>query len=328
MILMNSEQCYDTVIIGSGAAGLTAAIYAARDGLETLILGGQVEGGQLSQTTDVENFPGFPKGISGMELMSRARQQAERFGADIQPELAVELQLESYPYTVKTTGGEKLKTRTIIIASGASAIWLGLDSEIKYRGNGVSACATCDGFFYREAEVLVVGGGDAAAEEALFLTRFARRVRIVHRRDRLRCSPALSSRLENHTKIEILWNSELIEVLGDNDKVTGAKIITHPEGHPGAQLKQDPGGVEEKTVECAGIFIAIGHSPNTDFLDSELIPLDKNGYVATERSVFTPIDGVYAAGDVADRRYQQAITAAGSGCKAALEVERFLNQEE
>ncbi len=316
-------KIYDTVIIGSGAAGLTAAIYTARDGLKTAVLAGNTPGGQLTQTPDVENYPGFPEGISGSELMQRARTQAENFGAEILPVLARSADFSDLPYTIETTDNT-VRGQSVIIASGASARWLGLESETKYRGKGVSACATCDGFFFQGEEVLVIGGSDAAAEEALFLTKFARRVRILHRRDDLRASNALKQRLKANDKIEILWNTELIEVLGDGEKVTGARVITHPDGHPKNKLNQEDQLIEEKELECAGIFIAIGHSPNTDFLESTAVKTDKRGYIIAENEVFTGVEGVFAAGDAADSRYQQAVTAAGTGCKAALEVERFL----
>ncbi len=326
---MGTEDINSTVIIGAGSAGLTAAIYTARSHLAPLVISGTAPGGQLSQTTTVDNFPGFPEGIEGSQLMERMKQQAKNFGAEFKAARVTDTDFSTQPKKLILDNDENILARSVIIASGATARWLGLDSEQKYRGHGVSACATCDGFFFQDQEVLVIGGGDAAVEEALFLTKFAKRVRILHRRDNLRASSHLAKKAKSHNKIEMLWNTELTEVLGDGEKVTGARVITHPEGKPKRKIEKNSleanQQITEKELECDGIFMAIGHSPNTGFLKNQ-IKTDDRGYILTENEVFTEVEGVFAAGDVADSRYQQAVTACGSGCKAALEIEKYLQK--
>lgn len=314
----------DIVILGSGPAGLTAALYNARANLEPLVIEGDEPGGQLTLTTDVENYPGFPDGIQGPELMDDMKEQAGRFGTDYRDGIARDVKLESDPKEV-ILANETVQTRSLIVATGASAKWLGLESEEQYQGNGVSSCATCDGFFFQDQEVLVIGGGDTAMEEALFLTKFASRVRVLHRRDELRASKIMAQRAHDNDKIEFLWNTELIEVLGNGDHVTGARIVQHPQGHPKEKLQQNDSEVEESTLDCDGIFLGIGHSPNTDFLEGDLA-MDDEGYIETHDDVRTSVEGVFAAGDVYDKRYRQAVTAAGSGCKAAMEAEEYINR--
>ena len=301
------------VIIGAGAAGLTAAIYTARANLAPLVIEGMQPGGQLTTTTDVENFPGFPEGIDGTEMMEKFRAQAERFGARfVQYDVVEKADFSSPPFKLKMMVGEEVEAKTVIIATGATAKYLGLETEQKFMGRGVSACATCDGAFYKDVPVVVVGGGDTACEEALFLTRFASKVTLIHRRDELRASKIMAERAINHDKIDIVWDSVVEEILGDDSGVTGVRI---------RNVKSD--AVSE--VECKGYFSAIGHKPNTDaFVDQ--LDMDEVGYLIAD-GVKTRVPGVYAAGDVSDAIYRQAITAAGTGCAAALEAERFLEAQ-
>ena len=319
------DSVRNVIIIGSGCAGLTAGLYNARADLEPLLFEGEQPGGQLTITTDVENYPGFPEGIQGPELMDRMKQQAERFGTEIRSENVTDVDFSRHPFRVYVNEQE-YRGRTIISATGASAKWLGLESEEYYTGKGVSSCATCDGFFFKDQEVLVIGGGDTAMEEALFLTKFASRVRILHRREELRASEIMADRARANDKIEFLWNTELIEVLGDGDQVTGARIVQHTDGHPKQKWQNDQPGVVEKELDCQGIFLGIGHEPNTDIFQSEL-QLDDEGYIITQDDVFTSVEGVFAAGDVFDTRYRQAVTAAGTGCQAAMEAERYLEEK-
>lgn len=299
------------IIIGSGPAGLTAAIYASRALLNPLMIEGEEVGGQLMTTTDVENFPGFPAGIMGPELMEQTKKQAERFGTRFISQNVTKVDLSQRPFKVWV--GEKLyQTKSVIISTGASAKYLGLESERRLLGRGVSACATCDGAFFRNQKVMVIGGGDTAMEEATFLTRFASEVIIVHRREEFRASKIMADKALNHPKIKVMWNSALEEVVGEN-LVKGAKIKNLASGE-----------VQEVAVE--GIFIAIGHKPNTDLFKGQL-ETNEVGYLTTKpHSAWTSVEGVFAAGDVADDKYRQAITAAGTGCMAAIDCERWLEE--
>ncbi len=307
-----TDTIRDTVILGSGCAGLTAAIYAARSNLKPLVVEGHEPGGQLSITTLVENFPGFPDGIQGPELIENMRKQASRFGAEFHLGHLVAADLSKHPF-VLDLGKEKLHSRTLIIASGASARWLGLPSEHALIGHGVSSCATCDGFFFTGKEIAVVGGGDSAMEEALFLTRFATKVTILHRREHFRASRIMLDRAIAHPKIEILTNVIVEEVLGVEEKeVKGVRLRDRITG-------------EESILPISGFFLGIGHEPNAKMFAGQL-DLDEGGYILTHDYVHTRVPGVYACGDVQDRRYRQAITAAGTGCMAALEVEKYLEE--
>lgn len=303
------EKIHNVIIIGSGPAGYTAAIYAARAELKPLVLAGPTPGGQLMWTTNVENFPGFPNGIQGPDLMEAMKKQAQRFGAVIVAEDAKEVNFSDLPFKIKT-GNNVYTTKTVIIATGAEAKWLGLESEERLKGKGVSACATCDGAFFKDKEVVVVGGGDAALEEALFMTKFASKITIIHRRDELRASKIMQKRVKAHQKISFEWNQEVVEILGEN-MVRGVKT---------KNIKTN----EEKEIPCQGVFVAIGHKPNTDIFQG-VLEMEK-GYLKTKDGITTTIPGVFVAGDVFDYRYRQAITAAGSGCKAAIEAEKFLEK--
>lgn len=299
----------NVVIIGAGAAGYTAAIYCARANLEPLVIEGMQPGGQLTTTTDVENYPGFPDGIDGTEMMDKFRAQAERFGAKfLQYDAVSKTDFSQMPYKIELMVGDAIEAKTVIIATGATAKYLGLESEQKFMGKGVSACATCDGAFYKDVPVVVVGGGDTACEEAIFLTRFASKVTLVHRRDELRASKIMAERAVNHEKIEMAWNSVIEEIVGDDSGVTGVKIKNTQTG-------------EITEVPASGYFSAIGHKPNTE--PFEQLEQDDVGYLIAD-GVKTKFEGVYAAGDVSDAIYRQAITAAGTGCAAALEAERYL----
>ncbi len=301
------------IIIGSGPAGLTAAVYAARANLEPLVFEGSQPGGQLTITTDVENFPGFPKGIMGPELMDHMRKQAQRFGAVCEYKTVDRVDLLKTPFSVWVKD-EKYSAETVIISTGASARLLGLKSETELMGYGVSACATCDGFFFKEKEVLVVGGGDSAAEEAIFLTKFASKVTIVHRRDELRASKIMQKRVFENNNIEIMWNSKVEDITGSKDS-----------GVTGVVIKDTISGVT-KDIDCDGVFMAIGHIPNTRVFQGQL-DLDKKGYIITKPdSTDTNIPGVFACGDVQDQIYRQAITAAGTGCMSAIDAERWLEE--
>ncbi|MBD9301665.1 thioredoxin-disulfide reductase [Alistipes senegalensis] len=304
------EEAVKVLIIGSGPAGYTAAIYTSRANLAPVLYEGIEPGGQLTTTTDVENFPGHPDGVTGPDLMDRMRRQAERFGADIRTGTITRVDLASRPFHVVVDGTREIKAETLIIATGASAKYLGLPSETKFRGQGVSACATCDGFFYRKKDVAVVGGGDTACEEASYLASLCRKVYMIVRKPHLRASKAMQQRVFDTPNIEVLFEHNTAEVLGDESGVTGAL------------LRRNDG--TERKIDISGFFLAIGHHPNTE-LFSEQLALDAEGYVKVEPGTSkTSVEGVFAAGDVRDPHYRQAITAAASGCIAALDCERFL----
>lgn len=299
------------IIIGSGPAGLTAALYTARANLKPLVFEGSQPGGQLTITTDVENFPGFPDGVMGPELMDLFRKQAERFGAECYFEHVTKVDFSNKPYKV-WIGDKEYSAESVIIATGATAKMLGLENEKKLMGFGVSACATCDGFFFKEKKVLVVGGGDSAMEEATYLTKFASEVVIVHRRSEFRASKIMIDRAMNNPKVRVLWNSSVIDILGSQEKGVHAASIKNTDSDE---------IFEEK---CDGVFMAIGHKPNTG-LFSDMLKTDKSGYLVTNpKTTSTNIDGIFACGDVQDHSYRQAITAAGSGCMSAIDAERYL----
>ncbi|HHC07362.1 MAG TPA: thioredoxin-disulfide reductase [Actinobacteria bacterium] len=299
------------LIIGSGPAGLTAAIYTARADLEPLLVEGMERGGQLMLTTDVENYPGFPDGIMGPELMDNMRKQAERFGTRIRSSDVTRVDFAEYPFRI-WVGDDLYHAESVIVSTGASARWLGVPGEERLRGRGVSACATCDGFFFRDKELVVVGGGDSAMEEALFLTKFASRVTVVHRRDTFRASKIMAHRVLEHPKIDVIWNTVVEEVLGD-DGVTGVRLRNVVDG-------------EERVFPTDGLFVAIGHTPNTKIFEGQL-DLDEAGYIVVSEGTRTSVDGVFAAGDVVDHVYRQAVTAAGMGCQAAIDAERWLEAQ-
>ncbi len=301
------------IILGSGCAGSTAAIYSARANLEPLVLEGIEPGGQLSLTSNIENFPGFPEGISGLELVENMKKQAQGFGAEYRMENVVEADLSSRPFTIKT-GEETYQAHSLIIASGASAQLIGLESEKILLGKGVSTCATCDGFFYRGQEVVVVGGGDTAMEDAIYLTRFCEKVTVVHRRDELRASQIMGDRAKSNPKITFIWDSVVTEVLDpEKGEVEAVRIKNVKSG-------------EETVYKTNGVFIAIGHKPNTGIFKGQL-DQSPNGYLLVHDGYHTNVEGVFAAGDVHDEHYRQAITAAGAGCGASLDCERFLESK-
>jgi thioredoxin reductase (NADPH) len=309
---MDHTKC---LIIGSGPAGYTAAIYTARADMKPVLYEGMQQGGQLTITTEVENFPGYPKGISGPDMMEEIRQQVFRFNVDIRSGEIVEVDFSKRPFICKSDNGTVIEAETVIIATGASAKFLGIDSELTYYGYGLSACATCDGFFYKGKTVAVIGGGDTAVEEATYLANLCKKVYLVHRRDQLRASKELQKRVFNTQNIEIIWNHVVKEILGEcqrfNRKVTGLSL--------GNTITE-----EEKRIDVDGVFIAIGHHPNTEIFQNQ-IELDDENYIVTKAgSSHTSVQGVFAAGDVQDRTYKQAITAAAGGCMAAIDAERFL----
>src|SRR5437867_3329014 len=315
---------YDVIIIGSGPAGLTAAIYTTRANLKTLVLAGspkggdasRIPGGQLMVTTAVENYPGFPDGVQGPELMDLIRRQAERFGSEIVDTNAMAVDFKRRPFLVNTEES-KYEGRTVIIATGASANWLGIESERRLQNKGVSACAVCDGYFFKGMDVVVVGGGDTAMEDSMFLAKLCRSVKVVHRRDAFRASKIMQDRLLRMKNIEVLWNTEVLEILGD-DKVAGVRLVNHPKGSPKEihdRNQKDP-GLKVWEIPTQGVFVAIGHTPDTNELKGA-IALDKKGYIAVQDHVKTSVPGVFAAGDDHDSHYRQAVTAAGFGCMAA-----------
>jgi thioredoxin reductase (NADPH) len=299
------------VIVGSGPAGLTAAIYAARANLAPIVIGGYAPGGQLMITSDVENFPGFPEGVQGPELMQKFREQAERFGTRFVDQDIDRVDFSRRPFRLWAEGVE-YTAESVIVATGASALWLGLDNETRLRGRGVSACATCDGFFFRGKRVAVVGGGDTALEEATFLTRFASEVVMLHRRDRFRGSKIMQQRALENPKIKVVWNTQVADVLGE-DKVEGLRL-----------RDVDTGAENDEPME--GLFIAIGYKPNTDAF-RDWLEVDDKGYLVVTDETHTRVDGVFVAGDVHDHRYRQAVTAAADGCKAAIDAERWLEAQ-
>lgn len=307
------DSVQNTVILGSGCSGLTAAIYAARANLKPLVLEGHEPGGQLSLTTLVENFPGFPEGIQGPELIENMKKQARRFGAEIVVKHAVSADLSKRPFTINF-GNETIQTRTLIIASGASARWLGLPSEQALIGYGVSSCATCDGFFFGGKDVAVIGGGDSAMEEALFLTRFAKQVTLIHRSDQFRASKIMLDRARNHEKIRFLTDTVVEEVHDPSQKEVTGLTLRNVKTKAASKLA------------TSAMFLGIGHIPNAKMFAGQL-DMDKDGYLITRDYVHTKVPGVYACGDVQDRRYRQAVTAAGTGCMAAMEVEKFLESQ-
>ena len=311
---MSDPEHAKVAIIGSGPAGLTAAIYAARANLSPVVFAGVPAGGQLMITTDVENFPGFPEGVQGPELMDRMRQQAERFGAKIIDDQVEKIDFSKRPFPVKSQSGVEVLADTLIIATGASAIWLNVPGEKEYQGRGVSACATCDGFFFKGKEIVVVGGGDTAMEESTFLTKFASKVTIIHRRDSLRASKAMQHRASTNPKIQFMWNSVVEEVVGNGKEVTGVRI---------RNLKDH----SVKEFACQGLFVAIGHHPNTEFLGGQLTVGEK-GYLELHDHTRTNVDGVFGCGDASDPRYRQAVSAAGMGCMAALDAEKWLEEHQ
>ena len=309
---MSAPTHAKVIIIGSGPAGLTAAVYAARANLAPIIFAGHMYGGQLMLTTEVENYPGFPDGIMGPELMEAFRAQAERFGSIVHNVDVTEVDFAQRPFVVRTAE-ETYTADTVIVATGASARWLGIPGEARLRGRGVSTCATCDGAFFRNKHIVVVGGGDSAMEEALFLTRFGSKVTVIHRRDALRASKIMAERALNHEKIAFIWNTAVEEVIGE-DATKALRLKNLVDG-------------SERVLEADALFIAIGHDPNTAIFQGQL-ELDAAGYIVSENGVLTNVEGVFVAGDVYDIRYKQAITAAGMGCKAAMDAEKYLEARE
>ena len=309
----------NVIILGSGCAGLTAAIYAARANLAPLVIEGLEFGGQLYTTTDVENYPGFPEGIMGPELIDRMKMQAARFGAEfVSHQNATRLDLARRPFAITLGNGDSYHAKALIVATGASPKQLGVEGEMELRGYGVSTCATCDGAFFRDQEIAVVGGGDTAMEEALFLTRFASKVSVLHRREELRASKIMQERALAHDKIEFLWNTEVVRFEGDpKSGLKAVRIVNNKTG-------------EESALPVHGCFVAIGHDPNTEILTGSPIRLDEQGYVspADRHLPFTAVEGVFVAGDVHDHHYRQAVTAAGHGCAAAIDAERWLEVQE
>lgn len=308
-----ANKTFKVVIIGSGPAGLTAALYAARADLSPIVFEGPEPGGQLMTTTDVENFPGYPQGVMGPQLMQDFREQASKFGAELRYGFVTNIEFGERPYKLTVDEKTEIYAHSIIISTGASAMWLGLESETRLRGKGVSACATCDGAFFRNQHVIIVGGGDTAMEEATFLTKFASKVTVIHRRNELRASKAMQAKAFANQKIEFMWDSEVSEVLG-NQVVEGVNI------------RNRKTGAITKLPDVTGVFVAIGHKPNTD-LFKDVLSMDEVGYIQTKgQSTKTDLPGIFACGDAMDAVYRQAVTAAGTGCKAALDAEHYLDE--
>lgn len=308
-------KTFDVIIMGSGPAGFTAAIYAGRADLKPLVFEGAEPGGQLMTTTDVENYPGFPNGVMGPEMMTMFREQANRFGADTRYGFVTNVDASQRPFRLTIDESYDVFAKTLIVATGASAKWLNIESETRLRGYGVSACATCDGAFFRNQHVIVVGGGDTAMEEASFLTKFASKVTLVHRRDEFRASKVMQHRVLNNPKVEVQWNSVVYEILG-------GKVVE------GVVLENLETGVRTTLADVTGVFMAIGHKPNTD-LFKDMLEMDETGYILTQdKSTYTNVEGIFACGDAQDKTYRQAITAAGTGCMAALDAERWLAEQE
>jgi len=306
------DEVRSVIIVGSGPAGYTAGLYSARALLNPLMFAGYMSGGQLMLTSEVENFPGYPQGIEGTAMMTQLREQAERFGLEVQDKNVETVDFSARPFRVWVEG-EEFRSESLIICTGAEAIWLDAEGESEQRGRGISTCATCDGAFFRDEEVIVVGGGDSAMEEAVFLTRFASKVTIIHRRDVFRSSKVMKERAEKHPKIELKTFRQVKKWLSDENGLTGA-------------LLEDPRDGSEEEISCSGAFIAIGHKPITDFLGGQVV-VDAEGYIIHHSDTMTSVPGVFAAGDVVDKRYRQAITAAGMGCQAAIDAERWLEEQ-
>ncbi|MBX0359796.1 thioredoxin-disulfide reductase [Halobacillus sp. Nhm2S1] len=307
-------MAYKSIILGTGPAGLTAAVYLARADMEPLVIEGPEPGGQLTLTTEVENFPGFPDGIMGPELMDNMKKQAERFGATFKRGWVTDVEVEDRPFKLQVDGVGELETETLIISTGASAKMLGIPGEKENLGKGVSTCATCDGFFFRGKKVVIIGGGDSAMEEATFLTKFASEVQVIHRRHDLRASKIMQTRAQENDKVTWALNKTPVEMVSDGMKISGIKVRDNESG-------------EEEVIETDGIFVAIGHNPNTDFVKGKL-NMDEKGYILVDPGTTnTNIPGIFACGDVQDQKYRQAITAAGTGCMAAMDTERFLEGE-
>jgi len=304
---------YDVAIIGSGPAGLTAAIYTGRSDLKTVVVDGMAPGGQLMITSEVENFPGFPEGIQGPELMGRIRKQAEKFGAEFKSGELSEIDTDAKPFKL-TVGGDTFEAKSVIIATGSSSRWLGLEAEQELRGKGVSACATCDGFFFQDRVVAVIGGGDAATEEATFLTRFAKKVYLVHRRDELRAGAAMVKKTMENEKVEIIWDSVPVDILDKAEGKVTAVVLRN--------VKTD----ETNELPVDGVFVAIGHTPATGVFAGK-VELDDHGYIISKEHTNTSVPGIFVAGDVSDTRYKQGISAAGSGCRAAIDALKYIEGE-
>lgn len=307
-------KTFKVVIIGSGPAGLTAALYAARADLSPIVFEGPEPGGQLTTTTDVENFPGYPEGVMGPKMMQDFREQATRFGADCRWGMVTDIDMSKRPFRLVVDEEHELFAESVVVATGASAKWLGLPSEQRLRGKGVTACATCDGAFFRNEHVIVIGGGDTAMEEATFLTKFASKVTVVHRRDEFRASKVMQQRLFDNPKIEVVWDSTVDEVLGE-------QVVK------GVRLKNLKTGALTNLNDVTGVFLAIGHKPNTD-LFKDVLDMDETGYIITKgKTAYTNVEGIFACGDAQDHVYRQAVTAAGSGCMAAIDAERWLEDQ-